>query len=88
MNELNASVMFGFLIWSVFCLLMLAVERVSKKKWKRAATAMESHAYALKREVMYWSGKAGSLQTEINRRDQRLWNSIPKGVITHAKKNG
>jgi hypothetical protein len=86
MNDLNAELMLGFLIWSVFCLLMLAVERVNKKKWKRAATAMESHAYSLKREVMFWSGKAGDLQAEINRRDQRLWDSVPKGVITHDKK--
>lgn len=70
--DFNTDLMLGFLIWSVFCLLMLLVERFRSRKWKRAANAMEVHARML--------------QNEINRRDQRLWDSVPKGVITHDKK--
>jgi hypothetical protein len=72
MMELNIDLMFGFLIWSALCLLLVIVQRIRSNYWKR--------------DAMYWSGKAGDLQNEINRRDQRLWDSIPKGVITHAKK--
>ncbi len=87
MNELNADMMLGFLIWSVLCLAMIVIERIKTRKWRRAATAMETHAFSLKRELMYWSGKAGDLQSEIDRRDERLWRSIPKGVITHGSKH-
>jgi len=72
MTELNAQMFFGFLIWSVFCLIMLAVTRISRNRWKRAAHVMEAHA--------------NHLQTMIDFNKRTLWDSIPTGVITHAKK--
>ena len=44
MMDFNIELMAGFLIWSALCLGMLLAERISSRKWKRAAKAMECHA--------------------------------------------
>jgi len=49
--ELNFNMMVGFLIWSAFCLGMLLAERISSRKWKRAAKAMELHANQLQKQI-------------------------------------
>jgi len=74
MMDLNFNVVVGFLIWSAFCLGMLLTERISSRKWKRAAKAMELHAAYLQAMI------------DFNSDNNPLWDSIPTGVITHAKK--
>lgn len=75
-NELNASIMFGFLIWSAFCLGMLAAERYTSRKWKRAAKAMEQHAAHLQ----------AMIDCTPPERMEPVWaRSIPEGVETYAK---
>ena len=76
--ELNFNFMVGFLIWSAFCLGMLIATRIRSCHWKRAAKAMECHAAYLQAVIDC---------TPPERLEQPVWaRSIPKGVITHAKK--
>ena len=73
-EEFNFSLTLGFLIWSALCLTMIVFGRFRENHWKRAAKAMECHAARLQREI------------DFNSDTNPLWESIPKGVITHAKK--
>lgn len=69
--DFNIDLMLGFLVWTVFCLAMLFVERLRSRKWKRAANAMGCHAINLQKRIDYWI------------KSERLWDSVPEGVIVH-----
>ena len=73
MMDLNTKLVLGFLIWSVFSLILIIGERIRSRYWKRAAKAMECHAASLQKLI----------DCTPPERMERPWDSIPSGVIVH-----
>ena len=72
--DLNIDLMLGFLIWTIISLVLIVGQRLRANYWKRAARTMECHADNLQKRIDYWI------------KSERLWDSIPKGVIVHPNK--
>ena len=74
MMDLNTKLVLGFLIWSAFSLILIVGERIRSRYWKHAAHVMERHAKDLQKRIDYWI------------KSERLWDSVPAGVIVHPNK--